>query len=217
MRRVAVGLLVLAACGDDGDAPPRVTAPPPTLVSPVDAAMPDGGVTVITGFDPRSGMHLDDDDDGLPTRTPGASRNRRSLEIILRSSPSGATALVDGQVVGKTPSFWEGEFTGREREFTFVLPGHALARYKFVPIANGIVHAKLVPVLSDSGALLPILPPLVAAPQPPVKRPPPVDARETDDDAATEETEPPLDAGPATTTTRPDADDGGRSGNGPTP
>jgi hypothetical protein len=70
-------------------------------------------------------------------------------------------------------------------------------------------------VLSDSGALLPILPPLVAAPQTPVKRQPPVDARETHDDAATEETEPPLDAAPATT--RPDADDSGRSGNGPTP
>src|SRR5205085_914810 len=68
------------------------------------------------------------DDDFSPTRHYDRGPHaRRTLEIMLRSSPSGADAAVDGELVGKTPVLWEGEFTGREREFTFTLPGHGVA------------------------------------------------------------------------------------------
>jgi hypothetical protein len=186
--RPAVVIVLLAACSG-GDDPPAAPPPQPTLVAPVDAAAPDGS-TQILSFDPSSGMHLDDDP-AMPIRSGGPSpRSRRTIEVLLRSSPPGATAVVDGQLVGTTPTYWEGEFTGREREFSFVLRDHALARYSFVPISNGIVHARLTRILP--GEAQPVLP--SPPPAKPTRRPsPPADARMPDDDAATDAT----DASPA--------------------
>ena len=199
--RPALALLAVAAAGCPGDShdAPATPAPPPTTIAPIDAPFGDGGITEIRGYDPASGMHLDEDD---PTAapTPGAyprPRNRRTLEILLRSTPPGATAVVDGQTIGKTPILWEGEFTGREREFTFVLRGHSLGRYRFVPIQSGIVHAKLRSIIGEDDALrdagITLRPPPTAPPpRRPVVRPPALpDARPAD---------PPADAGEATFT-----------------
>jgi hypothetical protein len=164
MRRAGSAILVLAGCAacfgsDDGGG---AAAPvPPTVIAPptgIDAAP---GITQLPTFDPNAGLHLDEaGDPELPPLRTGSSltRSRRTVEILLRSSPPGALALVDGEQIGKTPTYWEGEFTGREREFTFVLPGYALARYRFVPIANGIVHAKLDAVLGSGPLPFPPIP-----------------------------------------------------------
>ena len=83
-------------------------------------------------------------------RPPTEPTNRaRTLEITLRSTPPGAIAAVDGKVIGATPTFWRGKTTGRDREFTFVLADHAMARYRFVPTTSGVVHATLKPLVRD--------------------------------------------------------------------
>src|SRR5262249_32299668 len=132
---------------------------PPEPAAPLhDAAPGPDGITAIPGFDPSSGLHLDE---GTPTARQGgvvSVHAHRTLEILLRSTPSGATVAVDGVIVGQTPSYWEGEFTGREREFTFVMPGSAMARYRFVPTSNGVVHGRLVKIVTDQRAGAPQIP-----------------------------------------------------------
>jgi hypothetical protein len=83
------------------------------------------------------------------------ARASRPIDIVLRSSPPGATAAVDGVPIGSTPTYWSGEANGREHEFTFVLPGYAFARYRFVPITSGIVHARLDVLTDDVDAGVP--------------------------------------------------------------
>ena len=79
------------------------------------------------------------------------SRPRKgpTIQIVLRSSPPGAVAAVDGVAVGPTPTLWEGTVDATPREFTFVLPGYAIARYRFVPTRNGIVHGTLEPIKAE--------------------------------------------------------------------
>jgi len=132
------------------------------------------GITAIPGFDPASGMHLDDDNPG---------------------HPAGAMAAVDGIQIGITPTYWAGEANGREHEFTFVLDGHATARYRFVPVTSGVIHGHLEPVAeeaNDAGVPPPevvprpltpppapttLVTPVDAAPRPPAPdAPAPVDA-----------------------------------------
>ena len=142
--------------------------------------------TPLPAYDPASGYHLDDAEGGSAVRRPdrAAPRERRFLALMLKSTPSGAIAAVDGKVLGRTPLFWEGEFTGREREFTFVLPGYSMARYRFVPVRDGFVHGRLEKVASDPGdAGVPAIPRPEPQPQPqaqprprPLPPPPPIDA-----------------------------------------
>jgi hypothetical protein len=104
--------------------------------------MPVDTITEIGVSDPNRFT----DPDPTPRNPPAkAPRNRpaRPIDIILKSSPPGAQAAVDGVIVGHTPAYWYGESDGREHEFTFVLGGHTSARYRFVPIQSGTVHAKL--------------------------------------------------------------------------
>ena len=152
-RLVPLGTAIaIAACKGDAT-PTSVPAPPP-----IDAAAPPDGITTVSGFDPASGMHLDEDTPPAP-RTGGASaHSHRTLEILLRSQPTGATVAVDGVIVGQTPTYWEGEFTGHEREFTFVMPGYAMARYRFVPTSNGVVHGRLTKLASDLRPGVPVIP-----------------------------------------------------------
>jgi hypothetical protein len=82
------------------------------------------------------------DDDSTP-RHRRDSRGSEKLQLVLRSSPPGALAAVDGKIIGPTPTYWRGDASGNAREFTFVLDGHALARYRFVPLRDGVVHATL--------------------------------------------------------------------------
>jgi hypothetical protein len=192
---------VACSGGDDGDRTVTVTPPPApaTVVAPVDAP-PGDGSTTLPDTDPS--LHLDEGDvtvasDPLPPR----ARSRRLLEIILRSTPSGATAVVDGKVVGVTPTYWEGEFTGRARDFTFVLPGHTLGRYKFVPIQNGIVHARLTPVLSLPGAAPPVIVPPLPPPPPEPETTPTPKPRPSPAAAVDAPTPPPADAADVPSTT----------------
>jgi hypothetical protein len=147
MTRAVLVLAVLAGCPSKSDAP-AATAPPPEKPVVADAGI--DGITTISGYDPRSGMHLDDDVPGVVTAQPQPrTRPGRPIDITLRSSPSGARVAVDGVPKGLTPGYWEGT-TGAEHEFTFVLDGYQMARYRFVPIASGVVHARLEPLTEET-------------------------------------------------------------------
>lgn len=153
----ALLVAALAGCGSKGESPP-----PPPAPAVVDAAPPQvapTGVTELPTYDPATGMHLDDKDREAPV-APARPRNRnaRIIGIMLRSTPPGAIAAVDGQPIGPTPTYWEGEFTGGEREFTFALAKHAVARYRFTPTTSGVVHGRLEPIGDRPGAETPAIP-----------------------------------------------------------
>jgi hypothetical protein len=166
----AVSVIVLVACSSKPAPPPQDKPVKP----PGDAGV--DGITTIRGFDPTSGMHLDEDVGGRRLTEPAANRAGRPIDITLRSTPTGAAAAVDGRSLGNTPAYWFGEADGREHEFTFALAGHALARYRFVPITSGVVHARLERVTEepDAGVAEPeaVAPP-PASSAPPVPPPPP--------------------------------------------
>lgn len=159
----------LVACKDGDDRKAADPLPPVTIIQPIDAGpVPptlDGasGVTQLPAFDPGGGFHLDDAPSTRPSgRLP--PREKKVAQIILRSSPTGAMAAVDGVRLGPTPVLWEGLLDGQPREFTFVMAGHALARYRFVPITGGIVHGTLVKITDDRDAGVPDIP--AVAPRP---------------------------------------------------
>lgn len=151
--------LALSACSGKNDEPP----PPPLPPTIADAGI--DGITAIVAFDPASGMHLDEDG---PNKPPTAKRPRgpsTPIGITLKSDPSGATVFVDGENLGQTPKYWSGVADGSEHEFAFTKPDYALARYRFVPITSGVLHATLERVSSgetiDAG-LEPIIAPKFA-------------------------------------------------------
>lgn len=165
----AAPLLVLAtllACKGDERAPGPPPPPPETLVTADAGAAPiaaDGGITTLKPHNPGGAYAFDEMPSVRPTSR--SARDRKPVQILLRSTPPGAIAAVDGVRVGATPVLWEGDATGDTREFTFVLAGHALARYRFVPVTSGIVHGTLQKVTDDTRAQAPAIPP--AAPPPP--------------------------------------------------
>ena len=149
----------LAACGSES-APPAPVAP--VVAAPADAAV--DGITAINGHDPASGAHLDDDVPGTPRVRP-SRRAGRPIEIMLRSTPAGASVHADGVLLGTTPTMWSGE-TG-EHEFTFILAKHGLARYRFHAISTGVVYARLEPVSDERDVGKPpveLAPPQIAPP-----------------------------------------------------
>ena len=153
LRALALLPLIAACSGERRDEPAAKPAPPPAPVPPpADAAAPPSdGITEIGAFDAASGMHLDEEPPA-PRVTPPHPANRagKAIDIILKSSPAGAMAAVDGVQLGPTPTYWPaGEADGREHEFTFVLRGFAVARYRFVPIASGVIHARLEPIAEE--------------------------------------------------------------------
>jgi len=158
-----------AACSDKASPQPTPQAP---VTTPGDAGVkPLGPVPV----DPGDVMHLDDDVAKRPVQTQPTHPGKQ-IEINLRSSPNGATAFVDGVRVGVTPAYWSGTADGREHEFTFVRADHAVARYRFVPISSGVIHARLTPVSEDVDAGVPpaeVVPVPVAAPDAAVMQAPP--------------------------------------------
>ncbi len=171
--------LAVAACGED----PAATPPPPprsavldagVAPAPSDAAAP----TIVPGYDPASGYHLDEDTAPVVRRPEPGSRIQRTLQLMLVSTPTGAIAAVDGKVIGRTPVYWEGPFTGQEREFTFVLPGYTIGRYRFVPLQGGFVHGTLRRVTIDGDAGVPEIPvPLPPGPLPTAPTPAPAPRR----------------------------------------
>lgn len=58
--------------------------------------------------------------------------------------------MVDGVVVGTTPTYWSGTAAGRQHEFTFTLAEYQVAHYRFVPVTSGVIHARLIPI-GDTG------------------------------------------------------------------
>lgn len=151
MKFVTAALLMLAACSGNDEAPHKGARTPPSVVLvPSDAGTT--AVTVPPGVDP-SAVHLDDYGSVHPVSPqPLPGRERRAIDVTLRSTPPGALASVDGTPVGNTPAFWSGYADGREHQFVFTLRGHAIARYRFVPVASGVIHARLDPILEERDA-----------------------------------------------------------------
>jgi hypothetical protein len=111
-------------------------------------------------------VHLDDYSGTqralAPQPLPG--RERRAIDVTLRSTPPGAVASVDGTPIGNTPAFWSGYADGREHQFVFTLPGHSIARYRFVPVSSGVIHARLDRIAEEPDAG--VAPPPEVVPQP---------------------------------------------------
>ncbi len=153
--------LLLAACSGDSDAPPRKD--PAVVLVPGDGGA-GTAVTVPQGVDPSS-VHIDDHSTyRQPSPLPLPGRDRRAIDVTLRSSPPGALAAVDGTPIGPTPAFWSGYADGREHQFVFTLQGHAIARYRFVPVSSGVIHARLDPIIEERDAG--VTPPPEVVPQP---------------------------------------------------
>jgi hypothetical protein len=163
---LALIALLLAACSGNDEAPPPKTQPPGVLLVPSDGGTGSTAVTVPPGVDPSS-VHLDDYGGTVrpvsPQPLPG--RDRRAIDVTLRSTPPGALVSVDGTPVGNTPAFWSGFADGREHQFVFTLPGHAIARYRFVPVSSGVIHARLDPIAVERDAG--VAPPPEVVPQAP--------------------------------------------------
>ncbi|MEO8700519.1 MAG: hypothetical protein ABI867_10770 [Kofleriaceae bacterium] len=160
--------LVCVALSCSGEAPPAAPAKPATTQ--------DAGVDGITDIGSVEPGALDGD-----PRNPRVAAQRfknrppRPIDVVLKTEPPGAIAAVDGVEIGVTPTYWYGESDGREHEFTFVLRNHAVARYRFVPIQSGTVHARLDPIAADPvvGKRDPMTPSGVLEPAPSPVPPPP--------------------------------------------
>jgi len=135
-------------------------------------ASPAAGAAGTAAESAPPGFHLDDPDVEYDVpRRPTRGRKGRPIEVVLRSSPPGAVAAVDGVTLGPTPSIWEGFADGTAREFTFVLPGYAIARYRFVPTQGGTVHGTLEPIKTEGEIPVPARRGAVSgAPQPSATR-----------------------------------------------
>ena len=175
--------MFLLACSSKSDDQP--TPPPAPIVA-------DGGVdgiTTIVPFDPASGMHLDEGSSAKPPPSRRVKMPGVPIGISLRSEPIGADVTVDGESLGPTPQYWTGMADGSEHTFAFTMANYALAHYKFVPTASGVLFATLLRVSSvdppDAG-FSQTPPPVDAAA---IKPPPTV--LDTPDAAATQ----PIDAG----------------------
>jgi hypothetical protein len=158
---VAIALSFALACSSKPDAP---RAEPPPEGSHREASSADDRAVAEAG-EPGTSPRPDRPAAGAAPARPTQGRPTRPIDIVLRSSPPGATAAVDGVPIGPTPAYWSGDANGREREFTFVLPGYAFARYRFVPITSGVVHARLEILAADTPAGVP--PEMMRAPDAP--------------------------------------------------
>jgi hypothetical protein len=168
---------MLVACGDSGGSPrqevgavaqPRADA---AIIVEVGSAAP----TPRAEEEPRPPL--------APSTQP--ARPARPIDITLRSTPSGARVAVDGAPIGNTPAYWMGTADGHEHEFVFELRGHAIARYRFVPITSGVIHPRLEAITEELDAG--VAPPPEVVPHPPTKSsiaPPPAPPTAPPPDAA---------------------------------
>lgn len=161
--RVVLALATLAACSGKKDAEPSSK---PAEVGQL--VRSDAGITaVVTAVDPDE-RHVDDDGVDRPAYAAHpAARGGRPIDITLRSSPPGAEVAVDGMVLGNTPAYWRGMADGKEHEFVFTMRGHAIARYRFVPVSSGVIHGRLDRIHEERDAGVQAPPPEVVPPQPP--------------------------------------------------
>jgi len=154
-RCTATLLLLLSAavsaCGDDSE--PRASETrrmqTPNVHQPIDAGAADAVLIPEPHDAPAGDFHLDTASTGTWQPTRKRSAPGRTLRLTLRSTPPSAMATVDGMRIGPTPTYWEGPATGKPRNFVFTLRGHAMARYRFVPTTDGVVHATLKKLVVD--------------------------------------------------------------------
>ena len=162
---VAAVLVLLAACSGKKreQQPDQAPAPVGTIVHT------DGGVSgVITTVDPGGAMHMDEDVTAHNIQPqPQPNRPGHPIDVTLRSTPPGAQVAVDGTVIGTTPAYWAGTADGHEHEFVFTMRGFAIARYRFVPVASGVIHCHLDPIREETDAGVPAPPPEVMSQHPP--------------------------------------------------
>jgi hypothetical protein len=151
-----VGLVGLAACrGDDSDAPTRVqtraTAPLPDAAAAAQPPPPAATGTLEPEPEPEGWLDpMPNAGEPWQPRAPvSSSRPKRTVQLMLRSTPPGATIMIDGEHIGTTPSFWEGEVLTKPRDFVFILPGYAIGRYRFVPTHDSIVHPTLKKLVKE--------------------------------------------------------------------
>jgi hypothetical protein len=169
-------LVLVTSCSGDKGTPPEQNKP---TDQPIAFVSLDGGARGHHAPDPA---HPDQVEPPV-TPQPLPSRERRAIDVTLRSSPPGARVAVDGTPVGNAPAFWSGYADGREHEFTFTLPKHAVARYRFVPVSSGVIHARLEPIAEERDAG--VTPPPEVVPNPPASAvvPPPAPPIVTSDAA----------------------------------
>jgi hypothetical protein len=174
---LAAFLVLVASCSDGAK---HDDAVPAKSEGPIQLVPRDAGPTTIV--DPST--HPVDPASDRPIQPrPVQGRERRAIDVTLRSSPPGAQVAVDGTVVGVTPAFWSGYADGREHTFVFNLPRHAIANYRFVPVSSGVIHARLDPIAEERDAgvapppeVVPNPPPSAIAPPPPPPTLAPADA-----------------------------------------
>jgi hypothetical protein len=158
IRLLLAGALLsaLAGCrdsnaGDRNEAPPTSAEAVPVAIDASIAPPPADAAPPLTG------AHLDSlDTTYRPRTTPRPSSKAATVQLVLRSSPPGAAASIDGKLVGMTPTFWQGPLDHRPHEYTFVKEGYAVARYRFVATRSGVVHGTLHRLVEgglDAGAL----------------------------------------------------------------
>jgi hypothetical protein len=155
-------LLVPACVGDRSDAADKVMQTEAAAMPATDAGI--GDAKAAPAATDLGGFHLDTGGADIWKPRRDKRNPSRTLRLTLRSSPPGAMAQVDGVPVGVTPTYWEGAATGKPRNFVFTLRGYSMARYRFVPVTDGVVHGKLDKLTSlpvDAGAAADI-----PAPQP---------------------------------------------------
>jgi hypothetical protein len=174
VRSLAVALLVTASCSGHHDDTARRKPDSPITFVPSDASP--------NAVAPASDSSANNQGDlaALPVQPPpGGPRERRPIDVTLRSTPPGAVVAVDGTALGVTPAFWGGYADGHEHEFVFTMPKYAIARYRFVPVTSGVIHARLDPIAEEHDAgvapppeVVPVQPPPVpASPPPPLLTP----------------------------------------------
>ena len=143
-------LVPALACATKDEAADPILPQEPLVAAPADASTPDEPAVPSSIPVPQpTGTHLDGDAIGYQPRgyLPRAAAKGKVIELVLRSSPPGAMASIDGKAIGATPTFWSGTADQRAHEFTFVKEGHTMARYRFVATHSGVVHGSLLPLL----------------------------------------------------------------------
>ena len=150
---IASSATTTACRSDDGEEPARVSTR--AVVVPTDAAparptapqpaAPDVGAEPEGWLDPMP--HSAESWHTQPSAR--SARPARSVQLVIRSTPPGASVMIDGENVGVTPTFWEGEVTRESRDFVFILPGYAIGRYRFVATHDSIVHPTLKKLVKE--------------------------------------------------------------------
>lgn len=144
---VASIALSLAACATKDGAEEGPAASASKIEVANDAAQVAEPAPAAITSAPASGTHLDGTASGYRPRGYVSPKQKgKTIELVLRSSPPGATASIDGKAIGVTPTFWSGKADQRSHEFTFVKDGHTMARYRFVATHSGVVHGSLSPL-----------------------------------------------------------------------